>query len=219
MIPLLSLLLTWTHHAPAKAVTYPLTSTKGLQLIGSASAAAVTYRGKKALLLTEDLDPSYGDVAVVQGISFSEGTIEFDVTGDLTPNAPRGARGFVGIAFHGDKEMRSYENFYLRMTNGHSPDPVLRKHAAQYCAVPTYMWDLLRKKRPSRYEAPADVAPGVWTHVKLQVRGGAARFWVGSSVKPTIVVDNLLLGNRRGKVGLWVDGYTRGYFANLSVRS
>lgn len=198
--------------------TFPLASSNGLEVIYGVTVESGKYRGRRCVTLVEELDPLFGGMAVIPGLDFNNGTIEFDAAGLLTENAPRGARSFVGIAFRGTDDMQKYENFYMRMTNGRSTDPNLRKHAVQYCMVPDYPWDLLRKQKPGQYEAYTDLELGAWTHVKVAVSGTEAKFFVGNMSRPALVVPHLFRGNAHGKLALWVDGYTRAYFANLVVR-
>jgi hypothetical protein len=103
------------------------------------------------------------------------------------------------------------------MTNGHAADPVLRSHTLQYCSNPDYPWDVLRRRRPAVYEAHADVTLGAWTHVKMNVRGTEAKFYVGTVAKPSLIVHGLLRGDCSGRVALFVAGYTKAYFANFHV--
>ncbi len=170
------------------------------------------------MVFTEDLDPNFGDVAVLPGIDFKDGTIDFDVAGRLTPSAGPGSRSFCGIAFRGSGDMTHFENFYLRMTNGRSQDQELRNHSVQYCSVPDYTWDVLRQKRPSRYEAYTDLVLGEWTHVKVVVRGTEATFYVNNAKQPTLLVHGLLGKERSGKVALWVAAHTQAYFANVVIK-
>jgi hypothetical protein len=198
--------------------TFPLNSTAGLESINANLDSAV-YRGKPSVVMTEDLDPTNGDLAIFKGLDFHNGTIDFDVAGLKTSNAPRDARSFVGIAFRGTDDMRRYENFYLRMTNGRAADPSLRKHAVQYCSPPDYTWDLLRKKVPGKFEAYSDLEVGAWKHIRIWVHGTEAKFFVGDMKTPALVVHGLLMGDVHGKVALWVAGYTKAYFSNLRVRA
>jgi hypothetical protein len=196
---------------------YPLTSTKGLEVI-NATMNSTVYKGRQAVELTEVLDPLFGDLAVIKGSDFHNGTIDFDVAGTLTNNAAKSSRSFVGIAFRASDDLHRYENFYLRMTNGRSQDQELRNHAVQYCSPPEYTWDLLRQKRPFRYEAYTDLVLGEWTHVKISVQGTEAKFYVGGAKQPTLIVHDLLAGDTHGKIALWVAAHTHGYFSNLRVR-
>ena len=197
-----------------------LTSMRGLVPSPGIGIANARYRGKNAVELTLETDPKFGLLgAVIPGSDFKDGTIEFDEAGLLTKNASPSARSFVGLAFHISGDSDKYECFYLRMTNGRSPNQELRNHAVQYCAHPDYLWDLLRKKRPFRYEAYTDLELGAWIHVKIVVHGTEAKFYVGRPMQPTLLVHGLLHGESHGNLALWIGGYTRGYYANLRVRS
>ncbi len=204
--------------AVASEHVYSLTSTNGLAAQFGITLDSMVYRGKKCVVLTEELDPEFGGLAVISGSDFKNGTIEFDAAAQLTPYAPSGARGFVGIAFRGTDDMKKYDNFYLRMTNGRSPDQALRNHAVQYEMVPDFIWDHLRQKAPFRYEAYADLELGAWTHVKVWVQGTEAKFYVGNAKQPTLIVHDLLNRNTQGKLALWVHAHTKAYFSNLKVQ-
>lgn len=63
-------------------------------------AEAVTHEGRPAVKMTTATGT--GDdkgIAVVEDTDFDNGTIEIDVAGEPGPNAPAGARGFIGLAF------------------------------------------------------------------------------------------------------------------------
>jgi hypothetical protein len=200
------------------ATVLPLDSAKGLKAEYGVTLDSTVYKGKKAVELTEEFDPTYGGIAIIPDLDFGNGDIDLDVAARLTENAGAGSRGFVGIAFRGTNDMSRYENFYLRMTNGRSEDQELRNHAVQYCSVPDYTWDLLRQKRPSRYEAYTDLVLGTWTHIKISVKGSDATFYVGGATQPTLVVHGLLGKQSHGRLALWVHAHTHAYFANLVVR-
>src|SRR5207237_8441171 len=50
-------------------------------------------------------------------ISFQDGAIEVNLSGDTAPNAPLNLRGFVGIAFRITPDRSHFECFYLRPKN------------------------------------------------------------------------------------------------------
>jgi len=210
MIPL-ALCVTFARHVRV----YPLDSVEGLKVDYGITAESVVYRGRKAVKLTEELDPENGALAVIPGLDFGDGTIEVDVAAQLSDNAGAGSRGFVGIAFRGSDDMEKYENFYLRMTNGRSPDLTLRPHAVQYCSIPGFTWDYLRKKTPGKYEAYTDLELGAWKHIKISVHGGEAQYYVGDMGRPVLVVHGLLGKQTHGKVALWVHAHTKAYYSNL----
>src|SRR5262249_18743300 len=72
---------------------------------------AVRYGGSEALEVRQT-GPYRGfdtdTFAFIPGLDFHDGTIEVDVAGSLLPDAPRDARGFIGIAFRIDAESESF---------------------------------------------------------------------------------------------------------------
>jgi hypothetical protein len=188
------------------------------------TVAAVNYRGSDALeirLTGPYRGPDSNTFAFVPGLDFHDGTIEVDVAGTPLPSALPGARGFVGIAFRIDAAGGSFgcEGIYVRPTNGRADDQVRRNHATQYFSYPGYDFDRLRREAPARYESYADLVPGEWVHLKIEVAGAVARLYVGAATQPTLIVNDLKRGaDAHGTVGLFVDNGTDGHFRNLSVR-
>jgi hypothetical protein len=207
------------HARSATIYVNPLASAKGLTAINNVKLASTVYRGKRAIKLTELEYPQFGVLAIVLPVDFKDGTIDFDEAGQLTDLHNPTSRSFVGISFHVSDDLQKYECFYLRMTNGRSPSQELRNHAVQYCSIPDHRWDVLREMQPFRYEAYADLELGAWRHVKISIKGTEAKFYVGESKQPTLIVHDLFLGPTGGKLAFWVGGYTRAYFSNLKVRA
>jgi hypothetical protein len=156
---------------------------------------------------------------VIDGLEFSNGVIEAEIAGVPAPGAGEGARGFVGIAFRLQPDMRTYDAFYLRPTNGRAEDQERRNHATQYIAHPAWPWFRLRQESPSKYEAYVDLVPNVWTKIRIEVRGDRARLFVHDNPQPTLVVSDVKSGSSaRGGVALWVGPGTVAHFRNLMVR-
>jgi hypothetical protein len=201
--------------------SYPLESAAGLRLHNVAAEAA-TLDGKKGLRLTLAAggSPAGEQLAVIEGLELSSGVIEAEIAGAPGPGAAEGARGFVGIAFRLQADNKTYDAFYLRPTNGRAEDQERRNHAAQYISHPDWPWDRLRKETPSRYEAYVDLQPGVWTRVKIEVRGDRARLYVHGNEQPTLVVNDVKTGaGAKGAVALWLGPGTVAHFRNLTVRA
>ena len=180
----------------------------------------VTFKGKKALRVTDTAPPAAGDgdrLLWLTGTDFQNGVIEVELTGDVAPNAVEGARGFVGVAFRVRPEAAKFECFYLRPTNGRADDQVRRNHSAQYISVPEFPWQRLRKEFPEKYESYVDLVPAEWTKVKIEVSGVKAKLYVYGAAQPTLVVNDLKLGETKGDIGLWVGPGTVAHFANLRV--
>jgi hypothetical protein len=210
--------------ATKDALTMPLDDATLLQP-HNVSVKAVRYGDSKALevrLTGADRDPDMDTFAFVPGLDFHDGTIEARVAGSPLSNVPPGARGFIGLAFRIDTEGGTFacEGFYVRPTNGRAEDQVRRNHSTQYFSYPGYDFDRLRQEAPGRYESYADLVPGEWTHLRIEVSGSIAQFYVGAAPQPVLIVDDLKRGpDAHGTVGLFVDSGTDGHFRNLSVRA
>ena len=210
----------------AQAKSYPLETVSGLTLI-NAVADPVTHDGKRGVRITmseeglRKLQTATGEVnplAIIQGLEFSNGVIEAEIAGAPAPGAFEGARGFIGIAFRMQKDMQTYDAFYLRPTNGRAEDQVRRNHSAQYISNPAWPWPRLRKETPEKYEAYVDLVPGAWTKVKIEVRGDRARLYVHDQPQPTLIVNDVKTGAQgTGAIALWVGPGTIAHFRNLTV--
>ena len=193
-----------------------LDSPAGLEPI-NAHLEPVMYRGRAALRLVAN-DGAEGQglaMALVPGLDFGAGTIEVDVAGAPLLDAPEGARGFIGLAFHVQPHAARFKMFYLRPTNGRSDDQLRRNHSVQYVAEPDYPWDRLRKEEPGVYESYADIEPGVWTRVRIVVTVRRAMLYVNEAPQPSLIINDLKLEDQSGKVALWIGPGTDGYFSRL----
>jgi len=219
--------------SPSQVKTYPLESVEGIRL-HNVTAAPATLHDKKGLRLTlaedtarrlEGLSPEaraqvdLEQLAVIEGLTFSSGVIEAEIAGDLAPTAADAARGFVGIAFRLQDDMKTYDAFYLRPTNGRAEDQERRNHAVQYVSHPEWPWFRLRKETPAKYESYVDLVPGEWTKVRIDVRGDKARLFVHAQEQPTLVVNDVKSGAEgSGALALWLGPGTIAHFRNLTVQ-
>jgi hypothetical protein len=165
----------------------------------------------------------YGPMICIYILSFQDvrGTIEVEVAGSPLPDAPPGARGFVGVVFRVQAADESFgsDGIYLRPTNGRADDQVRRNHSTQYFAYPGYDFARLRREAPAQYESYVDLIPGEWTTMRIEVQGTTAKLFVGGAPQPTLIVNDLKRGaDAHGSVGLYVDNGTDGHFRNLRVR-
>ena len=210
---------------------FPLVSADGLRL-HNVSAEPATLQGKKGVRLTISADAvrrlasmtpeqqaGMEQLAILDGVEFSSGVIEAEIAGAVAPGAAEGARGFVGIAFRLSNDLRTYDAFYLRPTNGRADDQERRNHALQYVSHPDWPWFRLRKETPSRYESYADLVPNEWTKIRIEVRGDRARLYVHGHEQPALIVNDVKTGpNGNGSVALWLGAGTVAHFRGLSVR-
>ena len=87
---------------------------------------------------------------------FGNGTIEVEVAGAPQTGAFEGARGFVGIALRVQNDLKTYDAFYLRPTNGRADDQVRRNRSVQYISHPAWTWFRLRSETPEKYGSYVD---------------------------------------------------------------
>lgn len=171
----------------------------------------VTAEGNEPVLHLNAKDNA--GVAWLQGITFTNGTIEFDVKGkDVLQQS------FVGLAFHGSKD-NAADVIYFRPFNFRAKDSTRHAHAVQYVSAPAYDWPLLREKFPGRYEQAIEPAPNPneWFHTKIVVDNQKVTVYVNGEAKPALVVQQLvkLDGNR---IGLWVGNGSDGNWKNLVIK-
>ncbi len=149
---------------------------------------------------------------------FHNGTIELELSGQPAPGAFGGARGFVGVAFRVQPDLKTYDCIYLRPTNGRAQDQERRNHSVQYTSHPDYPWFKLRRESPSKYETYVDLQPATWTRIKIVVEGEKAQLFVHGVEQPTLIVNDLKTGpDASGDVALWFEGSTVAHYANLKI--
>ena len=142
--------------APGSEFSLPLDNEAQVEA-RNVSVRAVDYRGSPALevrRLVSGAAPDIDTFAFVPSFDFHNGTIEIEIAGSPLPDAPPGARGFVGVVFRVQTTDGSFatEGIYVRPTNGRAEDQVRRNHATQYFAYPGYDFARLRREAPGQYE-------------------------------------------------------------------
>ena len=217
-------------HASAQARRFPLESADGLRP-HNVKVEPVTHQGKKgvrvtlsdeaaarAQQMTAEQLAQLEELVVIDGTDFANGVIEAEIAGAPAPGSGEGARGFVGIAFRLQPDLRTYDAFYLRPTNGRADDQVRRNHSTQYISHPDWPWPRLRQETPKKYEAYVDLVPGAWTRVRIEVRGDRARLFVHGQEQPTLIVNDVKTGAQgRGAIALWIGPGTVAHVRDLRV--
>jgi len=203
-------------------------SAQGLQPHG-VTVDCLSYRGRNAVRVRSlpSGDAVYdaqksgtgGGIVLIEGSSFHNGTIDVDVAGMPQANAPALARGFVGIAFRVPPDASKYDYVYIRPTNGRADDQERRNHSTQYASFPDNEWLKLRTESPGKYESYTDLIPGEWTHLRIEVDGSRMRLYVNGALQPTLLVNDLKLGDGSGAVALWIGVGTEAYFGNLRMKT
>lgn len=158
-------------------------------------AKPAEYQGRKSLYLD-------GGVATVKDLELRDGVIDVDV------NTPA-ARGFFGIQFRIAGE--NGEWVYLRQHKSGAPD------AIQYTPVLNTGLNWQIYNGPG-FTAAVDVPRDEWFHLRLELTGAQAKFFVKDMEKPALVIDDLKTGIQKGQIGLAVlTGAT--YFSNFEVKT
>jgi hypothetical protein len=182
-----------TSAQPGQTLSIPPDSPRW-QLEGQVKAAE--YQGRKCLFLD-------GGAAILKDFEMRDGVLDVDVA---TP----ANRGFFGFDFRIDSEGANFEEVYLRQHKSGLPD------AMQYTPV------LNTGRNWQIYNGPGftgavDIPKDVWFHLRLEVAGAQAKFYVKDMDKPALVMNDLKSGVQKGQVALYgLTGAT--YFSNFEVR-
>ncbi len=135
--------------------------------------------------------------AVLKGVAFSDGTIEFDVN--------TVGRGAPGIAFR-QQDDGNFELLYLR------PDPNCPAFRACIQYAPqthgVLLWDFF-----PQYENRAQLRENGWNHIKMVVSGRRMNVFVNDAASPTLQIGRLEGDAVTG--GLRLQG--PGTFANMVI--
>jgi hypothetical protein len=155
--------------------------------------------------------------AFVKGSELQDGVVEVDIAVHIV--VPPGVRmlGFTGIAFRARADGSHYDMFYLRPRNALAEDQLMRNHSVQYVAKPGFDWSPLRRRWPAVYEAWTDLKPEVWTHVRIELHGRAARLFLNGSAEPALTVNGMKGEDLKGGIALWGYPGEESYFANLRI--
>lgn len=219
----LALFCIWPVPADAGNIrTLPLNTTAGTEA-KEVIAKAERFDGRSCIHVTVSPDHKESEEGgcdnctflLADRTPFKNGVIEISVAGKPSEGAPAWARGFVGVVFRVSENMSEYEGFYLRPMNALEQGP-RRNHTFQYFSYPDYPWNRLRKEFPGKYEGYADIKPGEWTDLRIEVNGSAARFFVND--EQVLSVDGMFHGaDTAGGVGLFTEPATDAYFSNLKI--
>src|SRR5215213_1553631 len=175
-----------------QTLNVPADSTRW-ELEGQAKVAE--YMGRKSIFLD-------GGAATLKDFELRDGVVDVDVA------TPAG-RGFFGIQFRIDGD--DAEWVYVRQHKSGAPD------AMQYTPVLNTGLNWQIYNGPG-FTGAADVPRDVWFHLRLEVSGAQAKFYVKDMNAPALVMSDLKSGIQKGRVALAVlTGAT--YFSNFEIRT
>ncbi len=192
----LAILFEFAAHSqtPSQMLSVPADSPRW-ELEGQAKAAE--YQGRKCLFLD-------GGAATVKDFEMRDGVVDVDVA---TP----AKRGFFGIQFRLADDGANGEWIYLRQHKSGLPD------AMQYTPVLNTGANWQIYNGPG-FTGAVDILKDVWFHLRLEVVGAQAKFYVNDMDKPALVMNDLKSGVQKGQVALYVlTGAT--YFSNFEIRT
>jgi hypothetical protein len=179
--------------------------------------------GKETIRVTKDPKVKAVDEATFARLiesDFSNGVIEVKVLSTLLEDAPDFARGFIGIAFRIDESNSKFECIYIRPINGRTEDQLRRNRSTQYFSYPDFKFDRLRIESPGIYESYADMGLNEWITMTIEVKDENAKLFLNEREQPVLIVNDLKHGaSASGKIGLWVDVGTEGYFTDLRIEN
>jgi hypothetical protein len=165
------------------------------ELQGQAKTAE--YLGRKSIYLD-------GGAAIVKDFEMRDGVIDVDVA---TP----ANRGFFGIQFRIANDGADAEWVYLRQHKSGEPD------AMQYTPVlhTGLNWQIYNGPG---FTGRVNIPKEGWFHLRLEVAGAQAKFFVKDMDQPALVMDDLKSGVQKGQVALAVlTGAT--YFSNFEIHT
>ena len=154
-------------------------------------AKITDYLGRRCLALEDD-------VATLKDFEMIDGVIDLDMAGT-------GARGFYNI-------------FFRTQANGDGESVYLRPHktrlddAQQYSPMfqGTGAWQIYNGPG---FTAAVDIPRDVWFHVRLVIAGAQAKLYVSDMAEPSLVMNDLKSGMRKGGVG-----FTGVHVSNVEIR-
>ncbi|MGD8278835.1 MAG: hypothetical protein PVH00_12440, partial [Gemmatimonadota bacterium] len=142
--------------------------------------------------------------ALLPDVQFRDGVIEFDIAVD-------GRRSYPGVLFR-IREPNTYEHVYVRPHRaGLYPD------AVQYTPAINGLsgWQLYNGEG---YTTGVQLEPDEWVPVRIEVKEGQARVFVGDPTTPTLAVHHLELEPVPGPIGLSGPKDGSAWFSNFRYR-
>jgi hypothetical protein len=191
-------LITTTQSAPgAERVNIPMTAERWTAIAGTVNF--VEHMGVPAIELKPGNYAQHlpSGKAVLNGLTFSSGTIEYDVDAASGMGA--------GFAFR-RSDADHFEELYLRPQPNCDRAADCIQYAPQSHGV--LLWDLF-----PQYQSPAPLRQGEWNHVKLVVSAHRMNVFVNGAKEPTLKIGRLEGDAQAG--GILLEG--PGVLANLVI--
>ncbi len=179
--------------------------------------------GEKAVRIVKEkgfLVPDSNSYAELKGLHFHNGRLTFRLRSRILPDAPKDARGFIGIVFRVNDIGSEFESFYVRPTNGRGcTDPVRKKHGCQYFSFPGYTFQYFRDFGIEEFEAPVNLALDEWVTITAVIHENTAAFYLNEETSPVLTVPALKHGDSNGAVGIYVDNGTEAFVTDIMIEN
>jgi sugar lactone lactonase YvrE len=175
--------------------------------IARPQSQSIDFSSERWSLVDAEIATRYGreclsGTAYLNDLQFQDGVIEVDIAAD-------GTRSYPGIIFRMQSE-GNYERLYVRPHRaGLYPD------AIQYTPVFNRLegWQLYNG---TGYTAAAELPPGEWVRLRLEVKGKQARVYLGERASPAMVITDLKHGVSSGTLGVLGPKNETACFSNFS---
>ncbi|MGS2739029.1 hypothetical protein [Sinomicrobium sp. M5D2P17] len=154
-----------------------------------------------------------GGMAILENISFKNGTVRLAIKGENNPG-----KSFVGIAFNIQNDS-TYEAIYFRPFNFESTEKIRREHGIQYVFEPNYSWKTLRRENKGEFEAEfiKPPSPDDWFTVSLTIEKDKIIVRDGHTGK-LLMQAKRLSTTLSDKFGFWVGNNSKGSFKDLTIQ-
>lgn len=159
------------------------------------------------------MDAREGDgLAVLEDLSFKEGTIELEILGENNPG-----KSFVGLAFNIQNDS-TYEVIYFRPFNFVAEEPLRKVHMVQYIYHPEFSWRKLRTERKGEFEneIPNPPDPDQWFKAQISISANIVKVYVNGQDSPCLMVPRLATASS-SRIGLWTGFNSSGRFRMLKL--
>ncbi|HKV73506.1 MAG TPA: hypothetical protein VJN95_03240 [Gemmatimonadales bacterium] len=160
----------------------------------SDSLRPVNYLGHQALWINRG-------VALVRGAAMTNGRLELDVAASDTTN-------FLGIVFRAANPRFSNVIFLRPGASG-------TEEAIQYGPAFNTVGVAWQVYHGHDANAVVDLSRNRWIHLRLDLDGAVARFYVDTATQPTLTVPWVVESGGTG-IGIWAGAFGKGaYFSNV----
>lgn len=152
-------------------------------------------------------DLNGANVAYYNDLIFKDGIIECDI---MSP-VKKGWYSFIGLLFRAVDE-RQYECIYFR--------PFISDQIGAIQYMPVFNSSIINWQDYTNdaYKAKAIIPEQEWFKVKIEFKGAELKVYINDTIgTPKMTISTLGLGDRSGKIGLWLGNSEKLLVKNLKI--